>query len=133
MHNLILGPVPDSSSSYNMSLEPTIQIWIGKWTQMPNTIIGRVKYNIEGEVSHLFILSHWRMSWYFDHQRWLSDLSRCCHTWFNLLKYGITCIVWRWVDVLIIRDGFQTWVDVIIVDSTCPYMIYWSLEMTFKP
>lgn len=40
-----------------------------------------------------FLLSHLVVSWYFYHQRWLSNFNEHCHNWFNSPKYDTTCIV----------------------------------------
>ncbi len=40
-----------------------------------------------------FPLSHSVVSWYSYHQRQLSDLNRCCHSWVDLPKYGTTRII----------------------------------------
>jgi hypothetical protein len=35
---------------------------------------------------------HSTSSQYSCHERWLLDLSRCCHSWSNLPKYGTMCM-----------------------------------------
>lgn len=51
------------------------------------------KWSTHIERFSTFPLPNLAMSWYFYHQRWLSNFNKHCHIWIDSPKYDTTCMV----------------------------------------